>query len=325
MSGELWLGLALLAFGLWQLWQHRRVSRLMEAAARRPARSSAGAKLPPGTLEQFLSTHRAALDATNRPVWRIALTPLAQDDVFTSKVGGRAYWPEHAALTYPSSPDEKPLALLAQIRLDELPPTVAQALGAKSPIGPTWPTQGLLQFFIANNDLLGANFESPTAQTHFRVIHWPQLEACGATPDVAAEFGSDTNMLPMQSSGALRMRFEAGTETVGPAAHGFAKALGGDLFASIRSWAQAHGVDADDLGEALFDTTERGGHRLGGHPHFTQDDPRSGDTENWHLLFQLDSDEHLLWGDCGVANFFIADSALARGDFSQVLYNWDCH
>ena len=32
----------------------------------------------------------------------------------------------------------------------------------------------------------------------------------------------------------------------------------------------------------------------------------------------------ILWGDCGVANFFIPRANLERLDFSQVLYNWDC-
>ena len=48
------------------------------------------------------------------------------------------------------------------------------------------------------------------------------------------------------------------------------------------------------------------------------------------LLFQLDSDgskeagDLVLWGDCGVANFFISREALRRRDFSRVCYNWDC-
>ena len=32
----------------------------------------------------------------------------------------------------------------------------------------------------------------------------------------------------------------------------------------------------------------------------------------------------ILWGDCGVANFFISRTDLEKLDFSRVLYNWDC-
>ena len=50
------------------------------------------------------------------------------------------------------------------------------------------------------------------------------------------------------------------------------------------------------------------------------------------LLFQLDSEmrdtgkggDLVLWGDCGVCNFFIARTDLEKLDFSRVLYNWDC-
>ena len=33
----------------------------------------------------------------------------------------------------------------------------------------------------------------------------------------------------------------------------------------------------------------------------------------------------IIWGDCGVANFFINSEALLKKDFSKVIYNWDCY
>ena len=68
------------------------------------------------------------------------------------------------------------------------------------------------------------------------------------------------------------------------------------------------------------------------YPYFTQEDPRinAGELAGLDvLLFQLDSDmqdrkDLVLWGDCGVANFFISREALRRRDFSRVCYNWDC-
>ena len=50
------------------------------------------------------------------------------------------------------------------------------------------------------------------------------------------------------------------------------------------------------------------------------------------LLFQLDSQlaenrgepDLVLWGDCGVGNFFISREALKKRDFSRVGYHWDC-
>ena len=47
------------------------------------------------------------------------------------------------------------------------------------------------------------------------------------------------------------------------------------------------------------------------------------------LLFQLDSefgtdDYYILWGDCGVGNFFATKEQLRNLDFAECLYSWDC-
>lgn len=74
-------------------------------------------------------------------------------------------------------------------------------------------------------------------------------------------------------------------------------------------------------------------HQIGGFPNFTQSDVRrEGDV----LLFQMDSEMgngedgksknwEILWGDCGIANFFLSREDLKNLDFSNVLYNWDCY
>lgn len=72
-----------------------------------------------------------------------------------------------------------------------------------------------------------------------------------------------------------------------------------------------------------------GGHKIGGYPGFMQWDPRGEGDSHDMLLFQLDSDCHnsedrVLWGDCGIGNFFINREKLKNCDFSDVIYNWDC-
>ena len=63
-------------------------------------------------------------------------------------------------------------------------------------------------------------------------------------------------------------------------------------------------------------------HQIGGLPFFTQSDVRrEGDV----LLFQMDSEGEIGWGDMGIANFFISLSDLKAHDFTNVLYNWDCY
>lgn len=63
-------------------------------------------------------------------------------------------------------------------------------------------------------------------------------------------------------------------------------------------------------------------------PNFTQTDPReyNKSLQKHILLFQIetDDDNDIMWGDCGVANFFIHPDDLKNQDFSKLLYNWDC-
>jgi uncharacterized protein YwqG len=49
-------------------------------------------------------------------------------------------------------------------------------------------------------------------------------------------------------------------------------------------------------------------------------------AQNWRLLFQMDSDDHLgvMWGDAGILYFWVEDSAALRGDFSNVWLVLQC-
>jgi uncharacterized protein YwqG len=80
-------------------------------------------------------------------------------------------------------------------------------------------------------------------------------------------------------------------------------------------------------GELYEDTFPSLGHKMAGYAHFTQADPRIEKfSDHEVLLLQIDTDdEHgIMWGDCGVGNFFIKKENLKNLDFSKVLYNWDC-
>jgi uncharacterized protein YwqG len=39
-------------------------------------------------------------------------------------------------------------------------------------------------------------------------------------------------------------------------------------------------------------------------------------------LLQLDSDDHIFWGDTGLGHWFIRDADLRAQDFSRVEYDW---
>lgn len=264
-----------------------------------------------------------ALERSQRAVVRIELEPMAGDEPRASKVGGRAYWA--AGRDYPRDPQGRALSLLAQIDL------------AAAPKMPGYPERGLLQFFIAGDDYYGAALDAAdrgdrmralARQTGFRVVYW----ADAASPDVATPAGAQPDRLPFDPSKPRRMRFSSDYESIGASDVGIGEALGGDpseLAAQyLRDHPGAAGSGADlsdeDLNERIADYLDRGGHKLGGHPQFTQSDPRApGDRRV--LLFQLDSDDEMMWGDSGIANFFIDPADLARADFSRVSYHWDCY
>ena len=50
-------------------------------------------------------------------------------------------------------------------------------------------------------------------------------------------------------------------------------------------------------------------------------DPRG--VEGGHVP-ALDSDEHVFWGDTGIAHWFIREPDLRARNFANVRYYWDC-
>ena len=262
-------------------------------------------------VDDFLAKYQAALKATQRPSVDIRLEAMTDDDPRASKVGGHPYWA--AGRDYPVGENGSPLHLLAQIDFAELPSSLDG-----------YPKAGLLQFFIASNDHYGANFDSGmtadamSAQRNFRVVYWPDTRAEHREVEVPA-----AESLPHDPARPRRMRFSAATETLGVHDHRFDRLMGGDAHATIEAYAKTHRLDADALFDAVYERNGRGGHKIGGYPFFTQQDPRTDDR--LELLLQLDTDDQMMWGDSGVGAFFIAPEELARGDFSRVMYSWDCY
>lgn len=268
----------------------------------------------------ILAPAAQALQATERPVARIALEALAKDEVRLSKVGGRAYWA--AGRDYPRGPAGEPLALLAQLDLAELRDM------------PGFPHRGLLQFFIDGDDYYGAALDAAPGQDRmsalaqqrgFRVVYWPDASVPPVAPPALSRRVLDE--LPFDPAKPRRIRLQADHETLGLQDARLAATLGGDLDALVERYTREHPDerrDPDWLAEQVAEHLDRTGHKLGGHPDFTQSDPRRPDDRRV-LLLQLDSDEALMWGDSGIANFFIDPDDLARADFSRVAFHWDCY
>lgn len=252
-----------------------------------------------------------------------------------SKFGGIPYW--DMRMDYPKAKDGSLLMLLAQINLDELNNE------GKNPDGKL-PQSGMLQFFIAMDDVYGMDFDNTTdsegrlVQDSFRVVYHKtvdytvlreQIKALGM-PDSSAE---DMAESPLWGEYGLDMEVKK-------------TYIGVDNYQFEEYFRQAAGAVGWEIDEQegyynnfseegrnlLFDELEPTGHWMLGWPYFTQYDPREQYDEGNRYpvqLFQMDSDygeddDYVMWGDAGVANFFIGEEELAREDFRDILYSWDC-
>ena len=250
---------------------------------------------------------KAAIDANALPAIRLVLTGKPADSTTASKVGGAPFWPSEKP--YPTSGKGDPLQFLAQINFAEIADPLAD-----------YPTSGLLQFFISADDLYGSDFTRPgtdDSKNHDYAIvfheRFDTKEHVGA-PSVTL---SEDDYLPFRGESAVT--FESVSSRPSPLDYRFDALLPGV------------GQRYDET-EPLYDyAIDSPSHQIGGYAVFTQTDPRSyeGKDEDWQVLLQLDSetigDLDMMWGDVGIANFFIRPADLAARNFSQVWYNWDCH
>lgn len=256
-------------------------------------------------IEREIERIEALLEPYRLPFVELKPEPKNSESPWSSKFGGKPYWPK--GMDYPKDNDGKPLFLLAQLNFDELP------------IIKDYPASGILQFFIADDDLYGMDFDRPindVIDNHdtYRVVYHASVEKdikqlTNDLPEV-----SENETLPLAREFCLTS--ESKTELASVTDYRFEKHV-----------ANPFELD-DELWDELSEVNSAEGSKIGGYANFTQEDPRSDEPDEWLLLFQLDSDffedDEIMWGDMGVANFFIQKSELENKDFSRVWYNWDC-
>lgn len=249
------------------------------------------------------------LKKTAIPYMKLQLTD-TKPGLFDSKVGGIGYVPHDAKIPE----DSKGTQLrCAEITLED------------------FPHQGLLQFWILNDDVSGLNFDDNTLQDTFRMLYFKEPDRTVTEKEVREKVqdssSDEEDYFPVR--GCYGLAFSAGTDTISSSDYRFENCI-------KRLVRQDYPEEAESLLENIDDFMGEngkdwgGGHKIGGYPGFTQWDPRGeGDSHNV-LLFQLDSDCHnsqdrVLWGDCGIGNFFINLENLKNCDFRDVIYNWDCY
>lgn len=269
---------------------------------------------------------------TAEQICSLLINPEKKPELTDSKFGGLPYW--DLKREYPKDSNGQALMLLAQLNFEQME--------VEGPL----PDAGMLQFFILPDELFGIDFDHPDVQDTFRVVYHEsvnyditreEIEKLGVPDSSREEFQEYTPVLK-----------ELAVECVNDTSFmSFSDYRFDQMFKDVvkELWDVDLGEESiyDAVDDEVMDEIEeeyRGdededaccGHKMLGYPYFTQTDPREYE-EKYRiydtLLFQMDSDykgqdDLVLWGDCGVGNFFINRKDLEKRDFSKVLYNWDC-
>ncbi len=206
-----------------------------------------------------------------------------------SKCGGCPYL--ETMDDYPVGENGKPMMFLAQINLDEMP-----ALEE-------FPTTGILQFYIMDDDYYGYDGKC-------KVIYIPEYKKdvqINKNPYEDKYIGYK----PFEYEGKMIFTYEKmfiGTEC-------------GEFQDRFR-----HKV-TDDEWNALYDICSPSGCHIGGYPLFVQETPEYYDDGSSDiLLLQLDIDDEcrIMFGDSGNCVFLISKDDLRNRNFNNVAYDWQC-
>ena len=240
--------------------------------------------------------------------------------IFESKFGGIPYW--DFSKEFPTDSKGKKLNLLAQINFDK-----------ENFNNELLPKNGMLQFYISSsNDIYGANFDEEDEQTDWRVVYHESVNYDinekeildngvsffkDASPDYYAPFTDEYKIKFIEEEHPINIEDDSFDSVV-------AKVLKDKFNVDVEEgWVEDY---LEQIDKDFYKKFSKWGHKLLGYPTFTQSDPRCMEKYSRYdtLLLQIDSDDDIMWGDVGVANFFINKEDLKNKDFSRILYNWDC-
>lgn len=264
----------------------------------------------------------------NRETIKINLISETKTPLTSSNVAGWFYLPKTS--TIPTTSKGEQLMYLAQINCEELPENSI------------YPSKGIMQFWIFGGDYnLGSDYTKPTSDSKKRVIYYPEVEEHFTEEELSEMYKPEEDkkegelITPINDGAPFAMSFEKTSQWPLPNDFRFEEIFNEKLNEHIDEQ-QAEGdesydIDDEEVDEIIEELDIPNHTQIGGYGHFTQEDPRMyDDFEDYtELLFQLDSefgtdDYYILWGDCGVGNFFATKEQLRNLDFAECLYSWDC-
>ena len=270
------------------------------------------------------------LEKNKKSMIKISLSD-DKPNLFQSKFGGVPYLPKNVEV--PKNKKNEQLTLLAQINIEELP---------KNNIYPM--KEGILQFWILNDDVLGLNYDTHLGNG-FKVVYYKEIDKSVTEEEVLEKYKpykDEDSYFPVEGEFSLSFKLTDGyfldsnddfREIVNREMKKFHIENKEKYKEILKVYDDKEYLSYWDIWDILEEDKEIGkklfeaGHKIGGFPNFTQSDVREiGDYEI--LLLQIDSEgtekNEIMWGDCGIANFFIREKDLKELNFEKVIYNWDC-
>lgn len=240
----------------------------------------------------------------------IAITATPSDDL-TLEQSKFAYYPYMpTGFDYPKDAAGEFMYPLAQINFSEIPPL------------PGYPTSGYLQFYIsAFDDIHGFDYGDSQNQKNFRVLFFEEEDIKQYKADFSfLDKTMQSENVPVLKPHAFKFQKTEEFASMGDAR--YRHTIAGNIY----EIAARYPAEENELINAAFSAFYNGGHKIGGYAEFAQEDPRMDEPffEEYVQLLQIDSGNEIMWGDMGVAHFFIHPDDLAKKDFSKVSYTWDC-
>jgi len=216
-------------------------------------------------LPEAFEQNRTVIEGTIQPTVLIE-TKVRKTSLFESKFAGDPYFP--LSMEYPISLEGQPLKLLAQINFADVPKHL-----------PNFPKEGILQFYIDSyDDVLGMDFDNGQNHEGFRVVFHEHIvsDESQLVQDFSfVEANEEELYFPVEKEMALSF----GTSY---------EPLSANDFRSEKTYAKILSTieDDDQLVDSFYETLNSTGHKIGGYPFFTQEDPRAyGDYTDSTILF----------------------------------------
>ncbi|WP_314291841.1 YwqG family protein [Leptotrichia massiliensis] len=247
-----------------------------------------------------------------------SVSALKEIKITDSKIEGIPYIPKGRKI--PTNSKGQQFMFLAQINCEDLK-------GLED-----FPQEGILQFWVLGEDLLGLDFDDYTNRDGFDVIYYEKIEDYYSEDEFKEMYNPykfDLKYMEILiASEPCKMKFSLEKQK-----ESFNYELLDNLFKEVLEEESLGFNEKDKLYEEvekLYDDEfyeEIVGTKCNGFPYFTQWEPRDDKQMKEYdtSLFQIDSGKEVMIGDSGVMHFFINREKLKNKDFSDVFYHWDCY